>query len=182
MEEQNKLRIEINKLEDKNYDLERLNNKLQTQYKLLQNEYIDLEKLSFGLKTTKQGRVLDNIKLEHINKSLTPLKCVFLKTLNKLDLLYIILTRERMLYDKINEFEESIKHNDRNVFRNLKKENERLHNLLMNDSELYFECKNKDEVIKLMEKEIAMLKIQINRYKGKIQSLKHTIKLSEKLK
>ena len=64
---------------------------------------------------------------------LVPIGLSLLKKITKYDLMIIILTREKCLYDKINEFNDSIKHNDKKIFKNQQKEIQRLREMLLKD-------------------------------------------------
>ena len=59
-----------------------------------------------------------------------------------------------------NEFEDGIKSNDRQIFKNLRRENERLHNLLLNDSDLYNETLINQKIIIDQKKEIYQLNMK----------------------
>ena len=87
---------------------------------------------------------------EHFGSSLMSLNLVTLRRLFKNDVMEIVLIRERILYDKINEFDASMKHNDRVVFDNLRKENAYLRKYLLAKSSAFRELNLKEcEIFKL---------------------------------
>lgn len=95
--------------------------------------------IKFGTYNTNRGRKLNETQLDAIRNSLVPITCHLIRQVNKIDLQEIILLREKLLYDKINEFNDSLKHNDREVFKTLKAENERLKSYLINENQAYAE-------------------------------------------
>jgi len=80
-------------------------------------------------------------QLEAMQFSLAPLTLKLVKSMSKINLITIILTREAFLYQKAREFDDQLKHNDRVIFKEQLKEIERLRNLLLDESPLYQEVR-----------------------------------------
>lgn len=106
---------------------------------------------------------LKDWQLEKLQTALVPLNADILRRMNKLDIMVVILNREGFMYKKIDEYQESLKHNDRTVFRNQQIEIARLTNLLVNNEPLFkgnIDLKNKNRKLKQLlklEKESKLL-------------------------
>jgi len=77
---------------------------------------------------------LSELQIENISKSIQSLGLRQLREMSKFSLIQIILAREVLLINKIDEWDKSIKSNDRKIFQNLRKENKKLHSLLLYDT------------------------------------------------
>lgn len=84
-----------------------------------------------SFKARKNDKITLSAKQQSaIQTSLVPFNSALLRSLTKYDLIIIIINRERFLYEKIREYENSIKHNDRQIFKNQQKEIKRLMGLI----------------------------------------------------
>jgi len=97
---------------------------------------------------------MDIKTLEELGKSLAPLCLAQLKDMYKDDLIVLILTREKSLYEHIELWNESRHNKDREIFGNLREEIVRLHNILIDDSILYQQNVKLRENIKRRKKEL----------------------------
>ena len=97
--------------------------------------------------------------VEVMSRSIMNLGLHTLKRFNKEQLILIILRREALLYEKINEFDDSMKHNDRKVFKNLKTELKELQEHLLKKNKTYLELQNykkKNKELKILIKSILL--------------------------
>ncbi len=83
------------------------------------------------------------------------IKLVWLRGMTNKDLIEIILLREQMINNRMNEWQDSLKYNDRKVFKNLREHNEELLDTLLNE---------KPFIKKLLDR-IDNLKRKVNEYK-----------------
>lgn len=119
----------------------------------------------YGGKNIKSGSRLNRNYLEQIKKgSIINLSLVFLKRLTNFDLMNIILAREKCLLDKINEFDKSLKHNDREVFKTLRKENNELTEYLIFKDQSYKDLLNAKNQLKRDKKQINLLRLKLRKY------------------
>ena len=125
------LKIEIKQNnEDLKIEIKQKNFTIET----LQNQ---LEKVKYNKHKNETGIELKDHELQKISYSLVNLKLIHLKKLTKTSLLKIILQRETLLNNKINEFNESLKYNDREVFKNLREQINELNNYLLDNNKGY---------------------------------------------
>lgn len=111
---------------------------------------------------TKHNEVsLSNKAKEAISTSLTPINLKIIRRLTKADLAYIILIREAYLYEAIEKYEQQMKKQDREIFKNLRKEIDKLNKLLVDDSVLYPENIELKRQISALEKEKAKLAAEL---------------------
>ena len=122
--------IDVNILKNKKKELENENKALKTSIKHYHNRINDDNHNCAPIS-------INNKQIEVLQTSLVPLNSAILRRLNKLDIMVIILNREAYLYEKIKEYEDGIKNNDRKIFKNQQEEIKKLTNILIDDSILY---------------------------------------------
>lgn len=90
-------------------------------------------------KFDKEGTAIGAQRLEQIAKTPMNLSLVALKWLDRRSLMLVILQREKLLLDTIEEFNQDLKHNDREIFKTLQKEIKRLDQYLLDNHRGYGE-------------------------------------------
>lgn len=151
---------EISKLSQKSQNLvlvERSLTKELLRYKAMFNKY-DY--------TNTKVRTLPDRTAEAFQKSLMPLNLEMISTMTKMQLKLTILLREGFYYEKIDEFENNIKHNDREVFHNMKQEIQNLNRLLLDESILYRENQKLKERIQTLLNRIEGYKLRLLKVKN----------------
>ena len=121
--------------------------------------------LKFGKIEALKESKLSKGSLDEISNSLMPVGSVMLRRLPKRDVITILLVREALLYKKMHQFEESLKHNDREVFQNLKKEVMEKHSYLLDTDKAYAELQESKKKCKELQKEINLLNFRIFEFK-----------------
>jgi len=103
------------------------------------------KKFISGTKPFK-GEELSEHKIEEIAKTPMCLNLPLFKRLNKYSLITILLQREKLLFDTINQFNDSLKQKDRTVFKTLQNRVKEVEEYLFDKSKAYrelFEIKEK---------------------------------------
>ena len=113
--------------------------------------------------TNTKVRGLPDRTVEAFQKSLMPLNLEVISGMTKMQLKLTILLREGFYYEKIDEFENNIKHNDREVFHNMKQEIQRLHSLLLDESILYGENQRLKDKIQTLKNRVEGYKLSLKR-------------------
>lgn len=114
--------------------------------------------------------------LEHLKDSMISLSLRFLIRIGKDDLIKIILLREAALRDQINDWNDSLKNNDRKIFNNMKKEIETLRELLLDNTPLINKLQEK---IKKLEKKNLHFNITVHKQRGENTVLINKLKRLE---
>lgn len=113
-----------------------------------------------------KGKLTEKEK-ELLQTSIVPLNLDTLKVMNREDLIVSFLIRETFLYQKADEFQESIKHNDRIVFKNQRAEIVKIRNYLIDTSPIYRENLNLKAQKKELKEIINSLQIELKIIKAK---------------
>ncbi len=119
-------------------------------------------------KMFKMSRMNNYLFKEEIKNSVGIVKLSWLKEMNKIDLMEIILLREQMINDKMHQWMDSLKHNDREVFINLREHNKELLNSLLDEKPFVKKLMDKIDVLDKQSKEF---KTQYNLSLKKVQDL-----------
>ena len=159
---------------------EKILNEIKKADKLLLDTKQEHSHLKYGKVPTKEGAKLTKEQLENMQSTLMPITWRLLKRIGKIDMTNIILIREKLLYDKINQFNDSLKHNDRKVFKNLRAENEEIRSYLMNKDKTYMELMDAHDTINLLRRETKALNDMCDEKDSEIEHLKKEIKRLEK--
>jgi len=127
----------------------------------IKNLSLEKEKLIKETNLLKYGRKsfngsLDKNYLEQLSNSMMALSFPSLRFVNKNDLIDIIIVRDSLLCDKIEQFNSSLNNASKKTFQALRTENNELRTLLMNDSSLF---KENEKLKKKIESSERRLKI-----------------------
>lgn len=156
---------------EKNREIERLLDRLRLEkkvgesltselmrYKVMFNKYDYTNTIEKGLSDNLSDGVISSFQ-----KSLLPLNLELISTMTKMQLKETILLREGFYYGKMDEFEKNIKHNDREVFHNMKEEIQRLRRLLMDESIAYRESQRLKDRVQTLTNRIEGYKLQLKK-------------------
>jgi len=94
-----------------------------------------------------------------------------IKRLDKFSMINIILLREKLLFDIINKFNDSLKYNDREVFKSLRNRIKDLESYLLDKSRAYKELKQQKKRNKQLRGEIKKMQTKINIQNLRIRKL-----------
>jgi len=147
---------------------------------LLKENYNLRQKLKHyneNIKYGSKGKTMNEWQIDTIQNSITPLNLHWLRRMNKADLMIIILNREMLLRNKIEEFNKSIKHNDRHIFTSQQNEIKSLTALLIDKSPLFAK-------VEYLKDEVKRHRERADRYSAKLHMLKikHNLYTAEKKK
>lgn len=141
--EESKLKSDINKLKRERARL--------TKIKVQLNADVDL--LKYGAKEANKLTKLTEGDIENLSKSIVPVTCALLRSLPKRDIIEILLLRETLLYNKMHEFEDSLKNNDKFIFKTLREEVKNINAYLIDRDKAYWELVD-------LKQEVKELKLQ----------------------
>lgn len=108
-------------------------------------------KINGSLFCNNCGTGLDDNGCRSSQVQLSKISLSSLRKLSKEELTTIILLRESKVIKQIEEFGEKLKTKDRDVFKTLREENEKLHNILLDESVLYKELESLKKYVKEIE-------------------------------
>lgn len=151
--------IQMKELMEEIINLEKIISDLNKEIVVLKNE---IDVLKYGKHALKKSKTLNDDELKEYSGSVINLKLIHLKQLSKRDLMEILLIREALLYNKINEFDSCLKHNDRVVFKNLRNEISRTKEYLLSKDQSYFELQVSKKDFQVLKKKYNALKVRLN--------------------
>lgn len=117
--------------------------------------------------------------IQKLATSLEPLRSTVLRKLTRKQLLLfllIVLYREAKLYEIIHDYNDKLKNNDREIFKNLRKEVNYLHELLVNKSPLYDQVQIQKDKINELEVNNRILKEREFDYESKLKEMREFYK------
>ena len=118
-----------------------------------------------------KGEKLSDEISEKMAKSPMCITLPVIKRLDKFSMINIILLREKLLFDIINKFNESLKYNDREVFKSLRNRIKDLESYLLDKSRAYKELKQQKKRNKQLRGEIKKMQTKINIQNLRIRKL-----------